>query len=96
MDKTQTKCEWCGKVFTPTDDNLVESGFSVHDPDEEEHESWKEPEVPEMNDAQALAAKAAFKLTDNELKELRETGEVMSGMIYVCDECLDEGMEDDS
>lgn len=91
-------CDWCGKEFPADARACVEAGFTAEYIEEYPAEGWKdepesEPGFIEFGDGDRERLKAEMGLTDAELDELLQTGEIEGLGAIVCLECQDEAEE---
>lgn len=80
VEKLMWCCDWCGKDFEAFPGAAVESGFEM---DFEDGLELPVVGTPEM----VAQMKEEIDLTDAQIKELLETGNVESGASLICLEC---------
>lgn len=83
-------CDWCKKEFDADPRACVEAGVSA-EPAFDSSESWKHQD-DKPSDDQIAKLKSEFGLTDDEVEDLLEDGEVDGLGAIICLDCQDKAI----
>lgn len=96
-EPTLFTCDWCGKQFPPDSNTMVESGFTVErviDP----ADKWKGDTPITIDDIPEEVLEDMRKtmgMSENQIKELLEKGDIGNLASCVCIECQGDGEDEE-